>query len=294
VTGAVVVTGAAGLLGRPLVAHLARRGFRVRALVRDPARFAPAEPNIAVTRAELPDAVDEAVFAGADAVVHLAWATRETDRRRSERVNEDGTRAVLAAARRTGVPRFVFVSTVAAAADAPNYYARSKHAMEALCDPGRDLVVRPGQILAPEGRGLFQDMQDAIRRTHAVPVFAGGRQPLQTVHVDDLTEAIARALERDLTGALNVAEPDPVTLREFLRLLAERLGTSCVLVPLPFRPTVALLGVTERLGIPLPLRRESLLAVKGLQRRPVAEDLARLGVRARGVRESLAQLLPAR
>jgi hypothetical protein len=70
-----------------------------------------------------------------------------------------------------------------------------------VLDPARDLVIRPGLIIAREGRGLFQQMRDTTRRTRLVPLFGGGVQPLQTVHVDDLCEAFARALERGVTGA---------------------------------------------------------------------------------------------
>ena len=124
-TRAVVLTGASGLVGRALSAHLAARGWEVRALVRDPAAFGPPPAGIRVGRCDLPDTLDEALLAGADAVVHAAYATRETDRERARRVNEDGTRRLLEASRRAGVPRFLFVSTVAAHPDAPNYYARS-------------------------------------------------------------------------------------------------------------------------------------------------------------------------
>jgi len=289
----VVVTGASGLLGRPLVAYLARRGWAVRALVRDAAAFRDPPPGVTVARCDLPEVLDESALPGAEALVHLAWATRETRLGRARRVNEEGTHRVLEASRRAGIPRFVFVSTVAAHPDAPNYYARSKYALEGLCDPARDLIVRPGQILAREGQGLFQQMRDSIRRTHVAPVFGGGVQPLQTVHVDDLCEAMARALERGLTGALNVAEPDPVTLGEFLRMLAGRLGVRCVLVRLPFGPMLAVLRVIEALGLPFPLRAESLLAVKGLRRVAVAEDLRRLGMTARSAAESLADLIGA-
>src|SRR6185436_3184537 len=130
----------------------------------------------------------------------------ETDVARAARVNEEGTRRLLETSRRAGGPRFVFVSSVGAHRDAPNYYGRSKHAMEQLLDPARDLVVRPGTILAREGQSIFLQMRDQARKTHVLPVFGGGKQPLQTAHVDDVCEAIARALERGVTGAINVAE----------------------------------------------------------------------------------------
>jgi hypothetical protein len=64
-------------------------------------------------------------------------------------------------------------------------------------------------------------------------------------------------------------------------------------VPLPFGPVLAVLRVVEALRLPFPLRSESLLGLKGLQQLPVDADLARLGLRVRTARESLADVLPA-
>lgn len=287
----VAVTGASGSLGRQLASHLARRGWTVRALVRDPEAFGRLRPGIAAARCDLPDVLDTAALAGADALIHAAYPTRLTDLAEIRRVNEEGTRRVLAAARAAAIPRVVFISSIAAVPDAPSYYARSKHALEALFDAARDTIVRPGLILAREGSGLFQQMRDAMRRTHALPVFGGGRQPLQTVHVEDVCEAIARVLERRLAGAFNVAEPEPVTFAEFLRMLARGLGIRCVLVPLPFGPMLAAVRVLEAGRIPFPLRSESLLGIRGLRRVAVAEHLRRLDLRVRPAAESLADLL---
>jgi NADH dehydrogenase len=193
------------------------------------------------------------------------------------------------AARAAGVRQIVFVSSVAAAADAPNAYGRSKAAAERLLDV-RDLVVRPGTILARGGGGIFGLMRDLMAKVHVVPLFGGGRQPLQTVHVDDVAEAVARALERGVTGAVNVAEPDPLSFRDVLKLAAARMGTRCLFVPLPFAPALAAVRVLVRLGLPTPLRRESLLGMKGLRALPVAHDLRRLDLRARPVKESLAEI----
>ena len=287
-TKAIAVTGATGFIGGALCRMLAGRGWGVRALVRSPERFA-GPPGVGPARCDLPDSIDDAGLAGVAAVVHCAYATRETDLERARRVNEDGTRVLLERARRAGA-RMVFVSTVAAAADAPSYYARSKYAVEQLFDPARDAIVRPGLVVGPDGHGLFQQLLDNMRRLRVVPLFGGGRQPLQTVHVDDLCEAIARVLERDLTGSYNVAEPDPPTLGAFLRAMAAKLGIRCVFVPLPFAPVLGGVRALEAMRVPFPLRSESLLGLQGLRRVPVDDDLRRLGLQVRSAAESLASV----
>ncbi len=293
---ALAVTGASGYLGLPLCAWLAERGWEVRALVRDPDAFTAAMRTktmhgVRAGRCDLPGTIDESLLDGVSALVHAAYATREPDRAKARRVNEDGMRTMLDAARRAGVPRVVFISTVAAHAGAPSYYARSKYEMERLLDPQRDLVVRPGMILAKEGAGLFQQLKQGAQRTRVVPLFGGGTQPLQTVHVDDVAEAVHRALDRGLTGAINVAESDPPTFAAFMRLMTERMRVRCLLLPLPLAPVLPILRAIEALHIPFPLRVESLLGMKGLRQVPVVDDLRRIELRVRTAAESLTDLI---
>jgi len=65
----------------------------------------------------------------------------------------------------------------------------------------------------------------------------------------------------------------------------------CVFLPLPFAPVLAALRAAEALGVPLPLRSESVLAIRGLRQAPVAEDLRRLDLSVRSAEESLADVL---
>jgi len=286
----VAVTGAAGFVGRPLCRTLAARGFTVRALVRDPGAV-DLGPEVERAPCVLPDGIDGAALAGVDVLVHAAWATRETDAARARLVNEEGTRRLIDAARRAGVASCVFISSIAARADAPSHYGRSKWAAERFFDQPGDLVLRPGLVLAAGGHGLFQQLLGAAERLHVVPLFAGGRQPLQTVHIDDLCAGVAAGLERGLTGTLAIAEYPPIAMRDFLRAMVGLRGIRCLFLPLPFAPMLAALRAAERAGLSLPLRSESLLGLAGMQPVAVEADLARLGITVRPARESLRTIL---
>ncbi|MFJ5228490.1 SDR family NAD(P)-dependent oxidoreductase [Kitasatospora sp. NPDC088391] len=120
----VAVTGGTGFLGAHTVAALAAAGARVRLLVRDPDRLAPALGPLGLdpdtVRTVPGDVTDPAaaarLCAGADAVVHLGSVYSFDRRRRTDiaRTNVQGTETVLRAAVRSGAGAVVHVSTVGA------------------------------------------------------------------------------------------------------------------------------------------------------------------------------------
>lgn len=288
--GAVAVTGATGLVGRHLCDHLRRSGRDVRALGRDFSEPPFAEPGIAFHHCDLPGSLDGEALAGAEAVIHCAWATRATDPERARHVNVEGTRRVLEAARARDVERFVFVSSFAAGRPAASSYGRAKKEAEDLLDPRRDLAVRPGLVLA-EGAGLYDRIRRLVERVPVVPV-VGGDRPVQIVHVEDLCLAFERALERDLTGILHVAHPDPVPFSELLARIADSLGRKRLLVDVPAGPVIAGLRAAERLGLRLPVRSENLLGLLAQEPVETAGDLDRIGLALRPLDEAVSGRAP--
>ena len=176
------------------------------------------------------------LFAGADAVVHLAWQIQPShDGRRLYRTNVLGSLAVTAAAVRSGVPTLVFASSVGVYAPGPkdafvreswpatgiieSSYSRHKALVEALLDrveadhPTLRVVrLRPGLIFQREagtsiGRYFAGPLLPArllrFQRIPLVPSHPGLRA--QAVHADDLADAYARVLRSDVRGAFNVA-----------------------------------------------------------------------------------------
>ena len=289
--GRVAVTGATGFLGRHLCEYFQARGWRVRGLVRDVGRH-PVREGIELALCDLPDRIDAAAFAGADVVIHCAYASREANLVQARRVNELGTERVYALGRAAGVRRFVFISTISAHDEALSYYARSKLAIEHTLDPERDLIIRPGLVLAPGGGGLFHRMVDGLRRTGMAPIFDGGRQVMQTVYIDDFCAAVHGALVSDRVGRYVVAEPEGLPVRDFFRLVAEKCGVRCRLVPLPTTPLLLALRAVERLGVALPISSENVLGMRSLRFQPSARDMEALGVHPRPTAESLDLVFP--
>lgn len=236
----VVVVGATGNIGSSLVRALLSEDGATSILGvarRLPERIVPGIEHRAadIVRDDL-----EPLFAGADAVVHLAWAIQPShDLAALEAVNVEGSRRVFEAAARTGVPALVYGSSVGTYAAGPknravdeswpadgiqsSFYGRHKAATERMLDaferehPSVRVVrMRPGLVFkagaATEIRRLFLGplvpsplLRPSLIRV--VPDIPGLR--FQAVHTDDVAAAYARAILGDAAGAFNVAA-DPV------------------------------------------------------------------------------------
>ena len=281
------VTGASGFIGHHLCDHFRRLGWEVRALVRDPARFPGTDADVRCFRCNLPDLVEDGALDGVEVLIHCAYMMRFANRAEAERTNVLGTQRLLDRARAARVRRFVFLSSQAAHEEARSYYGKSKYNLERQVLAAGQLVVRPGFVLGAAGEGLFQRIRGMLGKAKVVPLFGGGHQPCQTIHIDDLCLGIERAIARDLTGLFCLAEPRPVEMGEFFRMTASRLGRRPLFVPLPLLPALVFLRGVERLRIPFPVSSENLLGLAGARAMETGRDLEMLGLKVRSVTESL-------
>jgi nucleoside-diphosphate-sugar epimerase len=286
----VAVTGASGFVGRHLCDHFKRRGWTVRALMRNVKSYPFVEPGIENVLCDLPDHLDESRLSGVDALVHCAYMTRFVDLASAQRVNDLGTRRILDAGRRAAIKRFLFISTQSAHEGAESYYGKSKLSLEQLFGT-EDVIFRSGLVLGRSGDGLFHRMCGMLQKSKFMPLFGGGHQPLQTVHVDDFCTAAEHALTQGVSGRFTLAHPAPLEMRQFLGEIASRLGVKPVFVPLPIAPALFATRAAEALHIPLPFSSENLLGLCALRADDSTADLARLNVVLRDTSRALDDVL---
>ncbi|HVJ00211.1 MAG TPA: NAD(P)H-binding protein [Sphingomonas sp.] len=153
------LTGGTGFVGGTLIDLAIETGHQVRALTRRPQ---PERAGVTWVEGALdsPESLDRLV-AGANAVIHVAGVVNAPDRAGFVAGNVEGTRAIVAAAGRAGVRRFVHVSSLAAREPALSVYGWSKaEAEKAVEASALDwVIVRPPAIYGPgdmEMRDLFR------------------------------------------------------------------------------------------------------------------------------------------
>ena len=251
--GRILVTGAAGFVGRHLVTWLAQMGWRVTALARDPASIPAAAGVDVAPMPDLSEPVDwQPLLDGISHIVHLAGlahATETIPEARYQRVNAlaAGELAKAAAGR---TQRLVFVSSVRAQSGPSSSlvlneamlptptdaYGRSKLAGERLVAQagGAFTILRPTLVYGPGVKGNMAALARLARSPLPLPFGAlVSRRSLLDI------EGLAAAIELALTSpeavgqTLLAADPVPVTLRDLITLMRRAIGRQPGLVPLP-------------------------------------------------------------
>jgi UDP-glucose 4-epimerase len=270
----VAVTGASGNVGTSVLEALAAEP-RVETIVGIARRVPEVElPKVEWVGADVARDNLVPVFAGADAVVHLAWAIQPSrDEAVTERINVEGTRRVAEAVARAGVGALVHASSVGAYSPGPkdrqvdeswpvdgiptSFYSRHKAATETLLNAFerrepevRVVRLRPGLIFKAEAAS-------EIRRLFAGPFLPGfliqkrliavvpdvPRLRFQAVHSRDVGEAYRLAVVKDVSGAFNIAAEPEIGVAELREFFGARS------VPLPAGALRAAAEVTWKLRL---------------------------------------------
>ncbi|MGW1785319.1 NAD-dependent epimerase/dehydratase family protein [Streptomyces sp. NPDC002143] len=248
----ILVAGATGVVGRPLVGALRARGHEVSALVREESR-APDADRVVVADALDREAVLSAVSAARpEVVVHQLSALRllrddpPEAFARTARLRTEGTAHLVEAARAAGARRLVAQSIAFAAApagpavldeDAPLYTdapdpgwaatVRAVAELERLTLSSEDLgglVLRYGTLYGP-GTAYARDGGTGQRvLAGKLPLPEGGAGITSFLHVEDAVGAAVAAVESTATGVFHIADDEPAPAAQWLPQYARALG----------------------------------------------------------------------
>jgi dihydroflavonol-4-reductase len=262
-----LVTGATGKIGNAVARMLAERGDEVVALVRNPAKAREVLPDgIELARGDVTDPESlRAAAEGIDGAFNCMGLFEQwfADPGVFDRINADGARNVIAAAREAGARRAVHTSTFdvfhapqggtvseAEVADYPKdtAYERSKQLAERLvleeADKGIEVVIaNPSSVYGPgpwQGTGLDRAIRDSIRRR--LPATPPGGMTL--VFVDDVAKGHLAAFDRGAPGERYILADGFAPMREVLRLAVSEAGRGWVppTMPLPLARGLASTG----------------------------------------------------
>ena len=251
----VLVAGASGVIGRPLVRQLVAAGHQVTGMTSKAENAAPVEA--AGATAVVCDALDATAVeaavrdAGPEVVIsQLTRLPREYNPRKidygpTNRARAEGGHNLIQASRAAGVRRFVTQSIAFIYApegemvkdeegrpwtDAPEPFrdgadSTLAHEREATQTPELEgIVLRYGQLYGPATYYARDGSVAEQVRRRRFPIVGRGEGVFSFVHTDDAASATVASLDRGAPGIYNIVDDEPAPVREWLPVLADALG----------------------------------------------------------------------
>src|SRR6476661_3931686 len=260
----VLVTGGSGFIGSHVVDKLRARGHTpvIYDLRPSPWHLDPDEPVDTVLGSITDRESLERALHSCDAVAHLAAVADVNDVHAepedAERVNARGTVAVLEAARRAGVKRIVYASTIWVYSDcegevvdedtllpAPSHlYTSTKLAGELYCKAYQELygidytILRFGIPYGPRAReaAVIPAFVGRALRGEPLTLAGDGMQSRKFVYVEDLADGVARGIDDVACNRVyNLASDENVTIKQIAETVQELIG-DVEIVYTPARP----------------------------------------------------------
>jgi len=246
----VLVAGGTGFIGRAVVSALRREGHQVRVLTRGATSRNPFvhDRGVALVTGDVRDAatLGEAMQ-GVDTIVcavQFPGHPVEVPRKdlTYDEYDRKGTENLLAAAKKAGATRFIYLSGAGVGQGKPEEWFVAKDKAEAAVrDSGMTwTIIRPSWVYGPRDRSLNRFALFA-RTLPVVPLTGPGKNRVRPVHVDDVATVVALALK--LPAAENqvfeIGGPQLLSMRQIVRIMLDVMGKKRLVLPAP-QPIVKL------------------------------------------------------
>jgi uncharacterized protein YbjT (DUF2867 family) len=282
-----LLTGATGTVGRPLLRRLTTDGTPVRCLVRDPRRLGADRVRVQIALGDLSDHHSfRHALRGVDTVVHLASVIRDQPGGSIEELAGVATWRLVRAAERAGVKRFVFFSALGASTRNRARLMRAKAVAErAVMESSMSHTVFAPSVVYTPGDPFMR----LIERMSLLPVMAisgSGRAPFQPIWAEDVAESVIGTLPggplaAEADGArYELAGPETLTYEDIVGIAMRSFGRRRPIVHVPVPVMRRTLRTIELLTGPAAFAtwdEAELLEVPMVSRHGTA-DAERLGV----------------
>ncbi len=288
----VTIVGGTGFVGRYVVKRLAKAGWRIRIIARNPdaarhLRTAGEVGQVVLARGNLADPQSLAgKIEDSYAVVNLVGVLFESGKQKFTALHAQGAETLAQMAYASGVKRFIQISALGVDKAGGSEYARTKLVGEKAVRAAfpAATILRPSVIFGPEDN-FFNQFAAMSIAAPALPLIGGGLTRFQAVYVGDVAKAIEACLTRaDTPGqTYELGGPHVYTFKEILQFILKTVGREKPLVTVPF-PVASMMGsVAQLLPRPLLTRDQVALLRHDNIVGPNTKTFAQLGIKPAAV-----------
>jgi NADH dehydrogenase len=248
----ILLTGATGTVGTPLLRRLIGAGEPVRVLVRDPRRLGPERVRVQIALGDLGNPASfRNAMRGVDTVIHLAAAIRDQTGGSIEELNGVATLRLVRAAEREGAKRFFFFSAIGASLHSPARFFRAKALAEEAVEESdlETTVFAPSIVYSPGDPWIT--LLDRLTRLPVAPVSGSGGALYQPIWAEDVADCVVAALgNSNGHGHFDLAGPESLTYDGIVKTALRAFGRRRRLLHVPLPVVRASLKAAEAFAGP--------------------------------------------
>lgn len=269
----ILITGGSGFLGINLVRYLvARDCCEITVLDTAPFDYPDMREKVIFIPGDIRDraTVARALPGRGGIVVHAAAALPLYRRAEIFSTEVEGVRTLLAESARSGVDRFIHISSTAVYGIPDRHpicesdplsgvgpYGQAKILAEEVCRDYRRAglciaILRPKTFVGPERLGVFALLYEWAREGRNFPLIGSGKNRYQLLDVEDLCAAIELCVAGEksiVNDTFNIGAKRFATMREDFQAVLDEAGFGKRVIGLPAAPAILLLKLFELLGL---------------------------------------------
>jgi NADH dehydrogenase len=288
----VTILGGTGFLGHYVVQQLAKAGYRIRVVSRNPDAGQDLITYGDVGQiALLPGNITEpasysGALKGSYAVINLVGILYEKGKQRFSEIHSLGAEKLAVAAKEAGAARFIHISALGVENECGSGYARSKILGERAVISAfpEATIIRPGIMFGAEDN-FYNKFAKMAQISPLLPLIGGGKTLFQPVYVADVAAAIVVCLEKSETKGqtYELGGPDIYSFRQIMEYILAVTGKRRLLVPVPFGLAYLLGRFAEFYPKPILTRDQVKILKHDNNVNPTAKSFALLGIKPTAV-----------
>jgi NADH dehydrogenase len=240
-TKTIGITGANGFIGKAIIQAYLDTEHKVIAYVRQ----YPIQPieGVQYILFDLGKDYPSDFFKPIDILIHLAFNFKPTFIE-----GEDINTKMANFIQKSKIPYLVFISSFAAANPiTESYYGLTKSKLEKIFS--KDIIIRPSLVLGDGG--LYNKIQNQLKRLPIVPIFNKGQQTIQTIYIDDLVKSIVILIKNQKKGIYHISHSESIPYKNFMKIVGQSVQKRLLFVPIPIMVLKALIKILARISYPV-------------------------------------------
>jgi len=234
----IFIAGSTGFVGGHLIDALLKNGYKLRCLARsENAGKSLREKGIEVVSGDItiPETIAGALD-GVDFVIHLVGIIEEKGSSTFKSVHVEGTRNLIAEAKKAGVKHFFYQSALGADKTSWSGYQRTKaEAEEIVASSGISFTIFRPSLIIGKWDGFTKRLKGLIKISPVIPIPGAGESKLQPIYINDWTSCMLKALASPASfkGIFELGGPQQLTYNEIVKTLAAVMKSKKTIVHIP-------------------------------------------------------------